>query len=186
MGTGSKFSQFPFLRNLCHSFSMISLRCVAKAVGFTLLLGQASAECKSLPPGHEMGKTTKVSIESEGVERSFLLTIPVLYDCEKATPLILSYHGESRDASQQLELSQMSNPFFNDFALVAYPQAANVRSSHWCRTLLTHGRAFGKAVLMPLKKILHSPPTSSTILSITTGSIPSVFGQLESLTVPAL
>jgi poly(3-hydroxybutyrate) depolymerase len=108
---------------------MNSLRTALKAVCFALLLGQASAECKSLPAEQEIGKTSWITIESEGVNRSFLVTIPALYSCEKPSPVILSYHGESRDATQQLQLSQMSNPFFNDFAIVVYPQAAEVHTS---------------------------------------------------------
>jgi len=114
-----------FVLTLRHSLTMISNSMLVKALCFTLVLGTASALCKPLPEGQAIGKTTNVTIESGGVERWYLVTIPFLYDCEKTNPVILSYHGGARDASQQLELSQMSNPQFNNFALAVYPQGVD-------------------------------------------------------------
>jgi len=101
---------------------MISSTMIAKALSLALVLGKASALCQPLPEGQAIGKTSSVTLRSGGVDRSYLVTIPFLYDCEKPNPVILSYHGAARDASQQMELSQMSNPLFNNFAIAVYPQ----------------------------------------------------------------
>jgi len=56
------------------------------------------------------------------VDRWYLVTIPALYDCERTSPVILSFHGGAQNASQQLELSQLSDEKFNSFAFAVYPQ----------------------------------------------------------------
>lgn len=106
---------------------MNSIRSVVKALCFSLMVNEATAKCsKPLPAGQEVGMTNSVNIRSGGIDRSYLVTFPVSFDCGKPTPVILSYHGAQQEAAQQLELSQLSNPFFNDFAIVVYPQGIEV------------------------------------------------------------
>jgi poly(3-hydroxybutyrate) depolymerase len=104
------------------------MRSIVKALCFSLLVSRVTAKCKKpLPAGQEVGRTNNVTIRSGGTDRYYLATFPVEFNCEKPTPVILSYHGAQQDAARQLELSQMSNPFFNDFAIVVYPQGLDVR-----------------------------------------------------------
>jgi poly(3-hydroxybutyrate) depolymerase len=81
---------------------------------------------KPLPQGQVIGQTTNVTITSSGIERSYLISIPPKYDCKATTPVIFSFHGANRNASQQQQLSQFSNPEFNDFAITVYPMGINV------------------------------------------------------------
>ncbi|KAF8849634.1 hypothetical protein BDZ45DRAFT_662895 [Acephala macrosclerotiorum] len=62
-----------------------------------------------------------ITIRSSGIERWYLLTLPPNFDHSVATPVILSFHGGGRNATQQYYLSQLSNPDFNDFAIAVYP-----------------------------------------------------------------
>lgn len=82
---------------------------------------------RSLPseqtPG---GDAAKVTIESSGVERSYLISIPQEYSPDVASPLILSFHGGDRTAKNQLDLDQLSSPDFNTVAIVVYSQDLHV------------------------------------------------------------
>lgn len=85
----------------------------------------ALAGCgKPLPHGQAPGKVTNVSIASGGIKnRSYLVSIPPKYNSFLPTPLIISYHGGDRNASQQLDLDQLTNPEFNTRgSIVIYPQ----------------------------------------------------------------
>lgn len=100
---------------------------LSKAVlSLASLAALVSASCKPLPQGQSIGKTSNVTIESSGIPRSYLISIPPAYDCETPIPVILSFHGANRNASQQQKLSQMSNPEFNNFAFAIYPLGLDV------------------------------------------------------------
>lgn len=58
--------------------------------------------------------------------RAYRLTVPQDYDINTPAPLILSFHGRTRNNLDQLQLSKFSNPFFNTKAIVAYPQGIDV------------------------------------------------------------
>ncbi|KAE8446240.1 hypothetical protein EG329_012465 [Mollisiaceae sp. DMI_Dod_QoI] len=62
-----------------------------------------------------------VTIQSSGIDRYYLLTLPSNFDASTPTPVILSFHGGGDNAIEQYKLSQMSNPDFNDFAIAIYP-----------------------------------------------------------------
>ncbi|KAG0650389.1 Esterase A [Hyphodiscus hymeniophilus] len=87
-----------------------------------LLATTTTALYKPLPLIQAVGETTNVTILSSGINRTYLICIPPKYDGQTLTPVIFSFHGGSRNASQQQELSQFSNPDFNDFAISIYPQ----------------------------------------------------------------
>src|ERR1039458_2964053 len=70
-----------------------------------------------------------VTITSNGIDRWYLLTLPSDFNASSATPVIFSFHGGDENATEQMGLSQMSNPEFNDFAIAIYPQGINVRTS---------------------------------------------------------
>lgn len=58
--------------------------------------------------------------------RAYSLTVPRDYDINSPAPLILSFHGRTKNNLNQLQLSKFSNPFFNTKAIVAYPQGIDV------------------------------------------------------------
>lgn len=78
-----------------------------------------------------------ITIQSSGIERWYLRTLPPNFDSTVATPVILSFHGGGRNATQQYHLSQLSNPDFNDFAIAVYPNGKKVsllaHPSRWSR-----------------------------------------------------
>jgi poly(3-hydroxybutyrate) depolymerase len=91
-----------------------------------VLLGSANAfpfGCpKRLPVGIEIDTPTNVTLVSGGIERRFLVNVPTAYSSQLESPVIISYHGGLQTAEQQLALDQFTNPFFQDFAIVVYPQ----------------------------------------------------------------
>ncbi|KAJ5247226.1 hypothetical protein N7468_002209 [Penicillium chermesinum] len=72
------------------------------------------------------GQVSNVSITSGGLQRSYLLAIPPIYHPDFPTPLIVSYHGGTQTAEDQLELDQLTNPEFNERVIVVYPQGIDV------------------------------------------------------------
>src|SRR3954464_7949220 len=69
---------------------------------------------KALPANTTIGQPQNISITSSDVPRSYLLVIPPLYTAQASTPVIFSFHGGNRDAKDQLELDQLTSPFFNN------------------------------------------------------------------------
>ncbi|KAJ6022140.1 carbohydrate esterase family 1 protein [Penicillium herquei] len=88
------------------------------------LIVAASLTCQDmrLDPQITKGSTINVSITSDGLDRSYLLSFPSDYHPQVAAPAIFSFHGGTRTAESQLELDQLTNPEFNTQALVVYPQ----------------------------------------------------------------
>lgn len=74
------------------------------------------------------GDSNTVKIKSGGTSRTYNLYVPEDYKIATAAPLILSFHGGGQSASDQEELSQMSNPLFNTEAIAVYPQGLDVCS----------------------------------------------------------
>lgn len=70
-------------------------------------------------------KTDSMSSVDLG-DRDYLLYIPTRYEPTVPAPLILSYHGGSRDADHQAALDRLNSTFFNKNYLVAYPNSVNV------------------------------------------------------------
>jgi poly(3-hydroxybutyrate) depolymerase len=81
---------------------------------------------KGLPQAKDVGSFTNVSISSGGLSRYFLISIPPTYNAQVPTPAILSYHGGTKTALQQLQLDQLTNPEFNTDSIVIYPQGVDV------------------------------------------------------------
>ena len=82
---------------------------------------------KPLPGGQSPGAVANVTISSGGLARNYLLFVPPTYHAFSPTPLILSYHGGSKTAQDQLLLDQLTTPKFNTESFVIYPQGINVR-----------------------------------------------------------
>ena len=81
---------------------------------------------KRVPEGQTIGTVANAAILSGGLQRNYLISIPTSYNAIFPTPIILSYHGGVRTAEDQLQLDQLTNPEFNKFAFVVYPQGINV------------------------------------------------------------
>jgi len=87
---------------------------------------QASGCTKSLPSSVTIGETSNVTLTSNDIERSYLINIPQSYTNETSVPLILSFHGGTKNATNQLELDLFTEPKFNALnAIVVYPQGIN-------------------------------------------------------------
>lgn len=81
--------------------------------------------------------------------REYLIYVPSSYKPTVPAPLILSYHGGSRDAQHQAALDQFNSTFFNKDYLVAYPDSVDVSpmpvvTIRW--KLIKDDRAFGKVL----------------------------------------
>lgn len=80
---------------------------------------------KALPDGQTKNSVTSVNITSNGLERNYLVFVPPTYNKDKPTQLILSYHGGTKTALQQLQLDDLTEPEFNTDSMVIYPQGIN-------------------------------------------------------------
>lgn len=92
------------------------------------------------PPGGASHQTHFT--QSDGTARTYLIHIPSNYDVNRAVPLIFSFHGRTKNSSEQEELSQFSNEEWNPDGIAVYPQGIDVSFtvllfSHICRTHLT-------------------------------------------------
>ncbi|CAN8100561.1 unnamed protein product [Discula destructiva] len=76
----------------------------------------SSAGCK-LDRTVSTDQTTNVTLGN----RWYLLYLPDKYEPTRPAPLILSYHGGNRNASEQQDLDLLSTPFFNEDYIVVYP-----------------------------------------------------------------
>ncbi|KAK4934790.1 hypothetical protein LTR10_024030 [Elasticomyces elasticus] len=92
----------------------------------TIIRDSAISGCgQTLPTGQQHGNTANVTIESDGLTRSYLVFVPPHYNPYIPTSVIFSYHGGSRTAQSQLQLDQLTNPEFNTALIVVYPQGIN-------------------------------------------------------------
>ncbi|KAK7525926.1 Alpha/Beta hydrolase protein [Phyllosticta citriasiana] len=101
-----------------------ALQLASLAVCASTAAATASCGCgNSLPtdvvPGAD---STNVTIYSGGIERSYLIHLPANYTTNEPVPLILSFHGRTKSAAEQEELSQFSNASYNPRAIAVYPQ----------------------------------------------------------------
>src|SRR5690606_593191 len=66
--------------------------------------------------------TSENTLEHDGLARTYLVYVPETYDPTQPTPLVLSLHGFTSNARQQVNISQW-NPVADEHGfLVAYPQ----------------------------------------------------------------
>ncbi|KAL9623098.1 MAG: hypothetical protein Q9160_002612 [Pyrenula sp. 1 TL-2023] len=85
--------------------------------------GGSSGCRKPLPSNHSPGGISQTEkITSGGRSRDYLIHIPASYTPDTPVPLILSFHGRTKDAAEQEQLSQFSNPAYNPNAIAVYPQ----------------------------------------------------------------
>ena len=76
------------------------------------------------PPGGVSHQTHFA--QSDGTARTYLIHVPSNYDVNKAVPLIFSFHGRTKNSSEQEVLSQFSNEEWNPDGIAVYPQGIDV------------------------------------------------------------
>ena len=81
---------------------------------------------KPIPRAQAIGEVSTVTLSSGGYERKYLISVPPSYKPDIRTPVILSFHGGNRNAEDQVQLDQLTNPEFNTISFVIYPQGINV------------------------------------------------------------
>ena len=86
--------------------------------------------CGKAPP-LARGTRQTFTIQSGGRDRTYNVHLPSNYNENNTdgTPLILSFHGNGKDASYQESLSQFSNESYNPNAIAVYPQGLDVSFS---------------------------------------------------------
>jgi polyhydroxybutyrate depolymerase len=82
--------------------------------------GAPPLQCE-VTPLFEAGMTTGITIDVDGVERSYDLFVPTIYDPNTAAPLVLNFHGLLGSPSQQVDFSQFNDAAEAHGMLVAYP-----------------------------------------------------------------
>lgn len=84
-------------------------------------VSRASDGCK-LATQVELENTANVTLD----DRWYLLYFPKAYQPGAPAPLILSFHGGTRDAEDQQELDSLTTEFFNQEYVVVYPNGIDV------------------------------------------------------------
>ncbi|KAJ5232062.1 hypothetical protein N7468_005018 [Penicillium chermesinum] len=84
-----------------------------------------SAGCgQAIPPKYPSpGSSTDLKLP--GSDRRYILYIPPNYDINTPAPVYFSFHGATKDMSEQEDLSQFSNPEFNQDGIALYPNSKN-------------------------------------------------------------
>ncbi|KAK4034929.1 Feruloyl esterase B [Parachaetomium inaequale] len=119
--------------------------------GLVAALTAVAAACTPDTSGITTGKLMNETLSSG---RSYLLFVPSSYSTRSSpAPLILSYHGGNRNASQQAALDLLTSTFFNVEYVVAYPQGINDR---WQGVpgVTTNDTAFTASILSALSSKL--------------------------------
>lgn len=80
---------------------------------------------------------SNITITSNKVERSFLLWVSPKYNSKSPATVIVSYHGGTKNAHDQLELDGFTKANANAASIVVYPQGINVSLSWTRRPLQT-------------------------------------------------
>ncbi|KAF2495401.1 alpha/beta-hydrolase [Lophium mytilinum] len=106
------------------SFFAVAAKCASKTGG----CGQP------LPSGVAIGvlaaSNSHMHINSGNRERTYLVHVPENYDVNAAVPLILSFHGRTKSATEQEGLSQFSNSSYNPDAIAVYPEGVPDAKGH--------------------------------------------------------
>lgn len=110
---------------------MLAALCLAAVksvlVAADITARDASSGCESpLSSGQTAGNVYNISITSGGLARYYFISIPPTYNTSATTPLILSYHGGTKTAQDQLQLDLFTSTYFNNNTFVVYPQGINV------------------------------------------------------------
>jgi len=75
----------------------------------------------ALAPGNHEG-----TLEHDGIERSFVVHVPPIFDNTRALPLVLNFHGATSTKEAQESLSQMDDKADAEGFIVAYPEGVSL------------------------------------------------------------
>ena len=101
---------------LLASFFTVSLAAASQTVL------QSTSGC-----GKALGDLSRpLSITRNGITREFLVHVPESYDKDRATGLILSFHGYGKDMWNQQEISRFNDSKFNPDMIAVFPQGLDV------------------------------------------------------------
>lgn len=98
---------------------LISL--AASALGATAQSGCGQA----LPSGQAPGQVTNVTIQTT-ISRWALFSIPPNYNINTKTQAIISFHGATKDATEQLGLDGLTDTSVNTDKIIVYPNSIGV------------------------------------------------------------
>lgn len=89
----------------------------------------------------EPGMTNGITVDVDGVERTYDLFVPTGYDATTPTPLVLNFHGLLGSPSQQVDFSQFNGAAESHGMLVAYPAGigASFNAGSCCGQAATDG-----------------------------------------------
>lgn len=78
-------------------------------------------------------QTIEASIFHDGIQRSFIVYIPAIYDGSEAVPLLLNYHGYTSSALEQMEYGDFRTIADTAGFIIAHPQgtADFLGLNHW-------------------------------------------------------
>jgi len=86
----------------------------------------ATCVTSNISPVPGSSNTYSICVDGKS-QRSYLLFIPKNYDADKTDrSIIFSFHGGGRDAPLQKDLDRLTDSYFNEDAIVVYPQGEGV------------------------------------------------------------
>lgn len=103
--------------------SRLSFLISAAAAGIALAANTPGCG-KSAP--YKLNYLTEASLISEEQNRTYLVNLPPDYKKNSAAPLILSFHGNTRDGEEQSQTDQFTNENWNSEYIIVYPDGINV------------------------------------------------------------
>ncbi len=69
-----------------------------------------------------------VTLVHQGINRSYLVHVPVTYSKDKPTPVVLSFHGGGANAEQQMNQSLMNTTSDKEGFIVVYPEGTGKKA----------------------------------------------------------
>jgi hypothetical protein len=115
-------------RSLLWQIMGIQLVLVLLATVLAYLPFGRAATCvtSNISPVPGSSNTYSICVDGKS-QRSYLLFIPKNYDADKTDrSIIFSFHGGGRDAPLQKDLDRLTDSYFNEDAIVVYPQGEGV------------------------------------------------------------
>ncbi|EPE04423.1 ferulic acid esterase [Ophiostoma piceae UAMH 11346] len=108
-------------RALARALSILS----ATPQGYAAAVPPHSGCGKPLSYGQSPSSFHNVTIWSGNLERRFVVFIPPAYDTLRPSQLIVSFHGGTKTAEEQISLDSLTSDDFNAQSIVIYPQGYN-------------------------------------------------------------
>ena len=124
----SKWGRFPAMRWLAAVFlALLASGCGSDEPGARPMPDGSVASCSGLA---DLARTDRyLELSSDGVVRNYYVYVPASYQPTQATPLVLSFHGLSSNASQQRLLDGLT-ALASDFGfIVVHPEGTGAAQS---------------------------------------------------------